>query len=48
MSGSNTNMSSVTNVISGLDGTNTNFTALNWTCPQVDPYAPIYFYQVCS
>jgi hypothetical protein len=46
MSGSNTNMSLVTNVISGLDGTNTSSTPYNWTCPEVDPYSAIYFYQV--
>lgn len=46
MSGSNTNMSLVRNVVSGLDGTNSSLTPYNWTCPEVDPYAAIYFYQV--
>ncbi|KAI0763267.1 hypothetical protein BC629DRAFT_1294137 [Irpex lacteus] len=45
MSGSNTNMSLVTNVITGLDGTNSSLTPFNWTCPEVDPYSAIYFYQ---
>ncbi|KAI0092843.1 hypothetical protein BDY19DRAFT_510831 [Irpex rosettiformis] len=45
MSGSNTNMSLVTNVVLGLDGTNSSFTPYNWTCPEVDPYSAIYFYQ---
>ncbi|GJE87548.1 GPI anchored serine-threonine rich family protein [Phanerochaete sordida] len=45
MSGSNTNMSLVTNVVSGLDGTDATLVPMNWTCPDVDPYAPIYFYQ---
>lgn len=48
MSGSNNNMSWVANVAWGLDGTNSTLTSFNWTCPEVDPYAPIYFYQVCS
>jgi hypothetical protein len=46
MSGSNTDMNFVTNVISGLDGTDTSSTPYNWTCPEVDPYSAIYFYQV--
>ncbi|EKM59876.1 uncharacterized protein PHACADRAFT_85619 [Phanerochaete carnosa HHB-10118-sp] len=45
MSGSNSNMSFVTNVAWGLDGTDPTLTPFNWTCPEVDPYAPIYFYQ---
>ncbi|KZT74375.1 hypothetical protein DAEQUDRAFT_190275 [Daedalea quercina L-15889] len=45
MSGSNDNMSTVTNVASGLDGTDASFSPLNWTCPEVDPYSAIYFYQ---
>jgi hypothetical protein len=47
MSGSNNNMSFVTNVASGLDGTDATLTPFNWTCPEVDPYSAIYFYQVC-
>lgn len=48
MSGSNTNMSHVTNVAMDLDGTNAYLTPFNWTCPAVDPYSTIYFYQVSS
>ena len=46
MSGSNTNMSLVRNVVSGLDGTDPSLTPYNWICPEVDPYSAIYFYQV--
>lgn len=46
MSGSNDNMSLVTNVASGLDGADTSLSPYNWTCPEVDPYSTIYFYQV--
>lgn len=46
MSGSNDNKSTVTNVASGLDGTDTTLSPYNWTCPEVDPYSAIYFYQV--
>ncbi|EPT03780.1 hypothetical protein FOMPIDRAFT_1115297, partial [Fomitopsis schrenkii] len=45
MSGSNDNKSTVTNVASGLDGTDTTLSPYNWTCPEVDPYSAIYFYQ---
>ncbi|KAL1722503.1 hypothetical protein EV715DRAFT_270482 [Schizophyllum commune] len=45
MSGSNSNMSFVANVASGLDGTDASNTPFNWTCPDVDPYSDIYFYQ---
>ncbi|KAI0699441.1 hypothetical protein BC835DRAFT_1526282 [Cytidiella melzeri] len=45
MSGSNMNMSLVTHVVSGLDGTDSSLTPFNWTCPEVDPYSAIYFYQ---
>ncbi|KAI4526547.1 hypothetical protein K523DRAFT_310826 [Schizophyllum commune Tattone D] len=45
MSGSNNNMSFVANVASGLDGTDASNTPFNWTCPDVDPYSDIYFYQ---
>ncbi|THG99320.1 hypothetical protein EW026_g3018 [Hermanssonia centrifuga] len=44
-SGSNSNMSLVTNVASGLDGTDPSLTPFTWTCPEVDPYSAIYFYQ---
>ena len=46
MSGSNYNMSFVTNVATGLDGTNKSLTPYQWTCPEVAPYSAIYFYQV--
>ncbi|KAH9951598.1 hypothetical protein B0H21DRAFT_182468 [Amylocystis lapponica] len=45
MSGSNGNMTHVTNVATGLDGTNTSLSPFSWTCPEVDPYSDIYFYQ---
>lgn len=48
MSGSNNNMSLVTNVVSGLDGTNSSLTPYLWTCPGVDPNSAIYFYQFTS
>jgi hypothetical protein len=38
-------MSFVANVASRLDGTNPSLSPFNWTCPEVKPYAPIYFYQ---
>ena len=46
MSGSNLNTSLVTNVANTLDGTNKSLTPYSWTCPEVDPYSAIYFYQV--
>lgn len=46
MSGSNKNMSLVTNVVVGLDGTDDSLSPYSWTCPEVDPYSNIYFYQV--
>jgi hypothetical protein len=45
MSGSNENMTWVATVAQELDGTNPNLAPFNWTCPDVDPYGPIYFYQ---
>ena len=48
MSGSNSNMSLVTKVAEGLDGTNASLTPFSWTCPEVTPYSDIYFYQVSS
>jgi hypothetical protein len=45
MSGSNDNMTFVTRVAQGLDGTDPKIVPFNWTCPDVQPYAPIYFYQ---
>ena len=45
MSGSNNNMSLVTNVVNGLDGTDESLSPFSWTCPEVDPYSTIYFYQ---
>jgi hypothetical protein len=46
MSGSNTNMSLVTEVARGVDGTDQDLLAYDWTCPEVEPYSAIYFYQV--
>jgi hypothetical protein len=45
MSGSNTNMTWVATVVQGVDGTDPSLVPFNWTCPDVDPYGPIYFYQ---
>ncbi|KAJ3739396.1 hypothetical protein DFH05DRAFT_1406991 [Lentinula detonsa] len=45
LSGSNTQMQFVTTVASGLDGSDTSLSPFNWTCPEVDPYSAIYFYQ---
>jgi hypothetical protein len=39
------NMTFVANVASGLDGSDASLVLYNWTCPEVKPYAPIYFYQ---
>ncbi|BGP20867.1 putative glycosidase CRH2 [Rhodosporidiobolus nylandii] len=44
MSGSDLEMINVTRVASGLDAT-TGEGEYNFTCPEVDPPAPIYFYQ---
>lgn len=46
MSGSNDNMTIVKTVVAGLDGTDPSLRPFNWTCPDVDPYSAIYFYQV--
>ena len=45
MSGSNSNMTLVTNVAADLDGTDPSLSPYTWTCPDVDPYSAIYFYQ---
>ncbi|KAJ4001124.1 hypothetical protein F5050DRAFT_1561408 [Lentinula boryana] len=45
LSGSNTQMQLVTTVASGLNGSDTSLSPFNWTCPEVDPYSAIYFYQ---
>ncbi|GAW07125.1 hypothetical protein LENED_009095 [Lentinula edodes] len=45
MSGSNTQMQLVAPVASGLDGSNAALSPFNWTCPEVNPYSAIYFYQ---
>ncbi|KZT12464.1 uncharacterized protein LAESUDRAFT_639480, partial [Laetiporus sulphureus 93-53] len=45
MSGANDNMTFVAPVASSLDGTNASLSPYLWTCPQVDPYSSIYFYQ---
>jgi hypothetical protein len=38
-------MTLVTNVAKGLDGTDPSLSPYIWTCPDVDPYSTIYFYQ---
>ncbi|TBU32783.1 Ser-Thr-rich glycosyl-phosphatidyl-inositol-anchored membrane family-domain-containing protein, partial [Dichomitus squalens] len=45
MTGPNSNMTRLVTVTSGLDGTDTSLSPYNWTCPEVDPYSTIYFYQ---
>ena len=45
MSGSNSNMTLVANVAEDLDGTDSSLSPYTWTCPDVDPYSTIYFYQ---
>lgn len=45
MSGSNYNMTVVANVAEDLDGTDPSLSPYVWTCPDVDPYSSIYFYQ---
>ncbi|KAI0723292.1 hypothetical protein C8Q76DRAFT_390579 [Earliella scabrosa] len=45
MTGSNDNMTRVTRAASCLDGTDQNLSPFKWTCPDVDPYSAIYFYQ---
>ncbi|KIP04556.1 hypothetical protein PHLGIDRAFT_55565, partial [Phlebiopsis gigantea 11061_1 CR5-6] len=45
MTGSNTNMTRVTTVARGLDGTDAALSPYAWPCPAVDPYAAVYFYQ---
>ena len=45
MSGSNSNMTLVANVAEDLDGTDPSLSPYAWTCPEVDPYSTIYFYQ---
>ncbi|KAL1743734.1 hypothetical protein HDZ31DRAFT_83184 [Schizophyllum fasciatum] len=45
MSGANNNMSFVANVASNLDGSDASNSPFNWTCPEVNPYSDIYFYQ---
>lgn len=45
MTGSNNAMVLVTNVVAGLDGTSTELSPYNWTCPDVEPHSAIYFYE---
>lgn len=45
MSGSNSNMTLVANVAKDLDGSDPSLSPYTWTCPDVDPYSTIYFYQ---
>ncbi|KAF5386367.1 hypothetical protein D9757_006657 [Collybiopsis confluens] len=46
MTGDNFQMVFLTTVATGLDGTKDG--SYSWTCPQVTPYSPIYFYQFIS
>ncbi|KIK56998.1 hypothetical protein GYMLUDRAFT_247272 [Collybiopsis luxurians FD-317 M1] len=46
MTGDNFQMVFLTTVATGLDGTKDG--SYSWTCPQVNPYSPIYFYQFVS
>lgn len=48
MSGSNTNMTVVKTVGSGINGADAAETPYSWICPEVKPYSAIYFYQVRS
>lgn len=48
MAGPNSENQLVTNVVSGLDGTDDSLTPFKWTCPNVDPNSAIYFYRVCT
>ncbi|KAJ3918703.1 hypothetical protein F5877DRAFT_41974 [Lentinula edodes] len=46
MTGDNFNMVFLTTVATGLDGTKSG--SYSWTCPEVNPYSAIYFYQFIS
>ncbi|KAF8448768.1 hypothetical protein L210DRAFT_3756645 [Boletus edulis BED1] len=48
MTGDNFNMVLLTSVASGIDGTNPMKNTYSFTCPQVTPHSPIYFYQFSS
>ncbi|GAA5978565.1 hypothetical protein JCM5350_003143 [Sporobolomyces pararoseus] len=43
--GHNYMMRNITRVASGLDGTDSSVTKYSYRCPEVEPPAPIYFYQ---
>ncbi|KAI0750791.1 hypothetical protein C8Q80DRAFT_1099604 [Daedaleopsis nitida] len=45
MTGPNNNMSRLMQVTSSLDGTDEALSPFTWTCPRVQPYSAIYFYQ---
>ena len=45
MSGSNSNMTLVMNVAKDLDGSDSSLSPYTWTCPDVNPYSIVYFYQ---
>ncbi|KAH0836859.1 hypothetical protein J3R83DRAFT_8647 [Lanmaoa asiatica] len=47
MTGNNFNMVSLTPVAT-VDGTNPSKNTFSYTCPQVSPHSPIYFYQFTS
>ncbi|KAH7874051.1 uncharacterized protein C8R40DRAFT_346375 [Lentinula edodes] len=46
MTGDNFDMVFLTTVATGLDGTKSG--SYSWTCPEVNPYSAIYFYQFIS
>ncbi|KAJ4474936.1 hypothetical protein J3R30DRAFT_3294756 [Lentinula aciculospora] len=46
MTGDNFDMVFLTTVATGLDGTKSG--SYSWTCPEVNPYSAIYFYQFVS
>ncbi|KZO93726.1 hypothetical protein CALVIDRAFT_240142 [Calocera viscosa TUFC12733] len=45
MSGQNLAMTPVITVVQDLDGTDPTQSPYNWTCPEVQPYSAIYFYE---
>jgi len=46
MTGINSQMTAMRTIATAIDATTQ--TTFNWTCPEVDPPAPIYFYQFSS
>ncbi|CAO1633813.1 unnamed protein product [Sympodiomycopsis kandeliae] len=45
MTGSNTQMTKLGTIATGLDGSDTTKTSITYKCPEVSPYSAIYFYQ---